>query len=101
LFETPPPEDDSPQARPERYLHLFFQSLGIPYRAYEAETPDGMQQAMADISQLENLPMHYTETQPRHDLRGLFFAVATAVLTVLTVAKMTEYRPWDPGSENG
>jgi mxaC protein len=93
LFEAPPPEDDTPQARPELYLHRFFQSLGIPYRAYEAETPDGIAHAVQDIDQLESLPMRYTEIQPRRDLRLPFFAAAAIALGLLVAAKLAEYRP--------
>lgn len=92
LFDTPSPEDDSPQARPERYLHLFFQSLGIPYRAYEAESPGGIQRATADIGQLESLPMRYHEIEPRRDLRGASLAVAAFALAALVGVKLLEYR---------
>jgi mxaC protein len=93
LFETPDPADDTPQARPERHLHLFFQSLGIPYRAYEAETPAAMQHAMADIGRLENLPMRYTETYPRRELRGACFALAALALAA---TKWMEAAPCEP-----
>jgi mxaC protein len=93
LFEIPEPADDTPQARPERHLHLFFESLGIPYRAYEAESPDGMERAMADIGRLENLPMHYAETHPRLDLRGMCFGLAAGALVLLAVAKWYEVAP--------
>lgn len=96
LFETPEPADDTPEARPERYLHLFFESLGIPYRAYEAETPDGILRAMADIGHLENLPMHYRETHPRLDLRGWCFGLAAGALAVLALAKWSEVTPCEP-----
>jgi mxaC protein len=93
LFEIPEADDDTPQARPERHLHLFFESLGIPYHAYEAENPDGMRRAMADIGRLENLPMHYTETHPRLDLRGLCFGLAAGALALLALAKFYELAP--------
>lgn len=96
LFEKPEPADDSPQARPERYLHLFFESLGIPYRAYEAENPEGVKHAMVDVDRLENLPMHYTETHPRQDFRGLCFALAAFALALLSVAKWREFSPCQP-----
>jgi mxaC protein len=96
LFEIPEAADDTPQARPERHLHLFFESLGIPYHAYEAESPDGMQRAMADIGRLENLPMHYTETHPRLDLRGLCFGLAAGALVLLVMAKGYEAAPCEP-----
>jgi mxaC protein len=96
LFETPDPADDTPQARPERHLHLFFQSLGIPYRAYEAETPESLQHAMADIGRLENLPMRYTETYPRRELRGACFALAALALAALAATKWMEAAPCEP-----
>jgi mxaC protein len=91
LFETPDPADDTPEARPERYLHRFFQGLGIPYQAYEAATPEGLAQAMADIGRAENRPLRYTETYPRRDRRGACFAVAVLALALLAAAKRTEY----------
>ena len=93
LFEIPEPADDTPQARPERHLHLFFEGLGIPYRAYEAENQDGMRLAMADIGRLENFPMHYTETRPRLELRGLCFGLAAGALALLVIAKWCEVTP--------
>lgn len=93
LFETPGLADDTPAARPERHLHLFFERLGIPYRAYEAETAEGMRRAMADIGRLENLPMRYTETRPRRDLRGPCFLLAAAALALLAFAKWMEFPP--------
>ncbi|HUL13074.1 MAG TPA: vWA domain-containing protein [Methylococcaceae bacterium] len=97
LFETPEPADDSPEARPERYLHLFFESLGIPYRAYEAENPNGMKHAMAEIDRQENFPMHYAETHPRQDFRGLCFALAVFSLALLSAAKWTEFSRCESG----
>ncbi|CAL1238797.1 vWA domain-containing protein [Candidatus Methylocalor cossyra] len=91
LFEAP--GDDDPEARPERALHLFFTSLGIPYRAYQADSPEDLGQAVADIDRQENLPMRYTETYPRRDLRGLCFALAALALALLSLAKWTEIAP--------
>ena len=44
---------------PEYFLHRFFQSLGTPYRAYEAGNPEALQQAIDDVNRLENLPITY------------------------------------------
>jgi mxaC protein len=96
LFEVPEPAEDSPEARPERYLHLFFEGLGIPYRAYEAENPEAMKHAMADIDRQENLPMRYAETRPRREFRGLCFAVAAFALALLSASKWTEFSPCKP-----
>lgn len=93
LFEVPDAVDDTPDARPERHLHLFFESLGIPYRAYEAENPEALGRAMADIDRLENLPLRYTETHPRQALDRYCFALAALALAVLAAAKWNEVEP--------
>lgn len=93
LFEVPEAVDDTPEARPERHLHLFFESLGIPYRAYEAENPETLGRAMADIDRLENLPLRYTETHPRQPLGLYSYGLALAALALLAIAKSSEVEP--------
>jgi mxaC protein len=94
LFEIPDdPRDDNAQAMPERYLHLFFNSLHIPYKAYEAETPGALQQAVADINRLENRPLHYFERIPKQDLSTRCYAWAAAMLLLLLGVKLCEARP--------
>lgn len=93
LFETPAnPDEDNAQSRPERYLHLFFNSLKVPYQAYEAENPDSVRQALEDINRLENKPFHYSERIPRRDLQGTCYAVAAFAIGLLTLAKWQEVR---------
>lgn len=94
IFETPPPSEDSPEARPEHYLHRFFESLGIPYRAYEATSPDAVAQAVAEVDRLENQPLRYAERRPRLELRGVCFLLAALGLGVLAAAKRMEVKPW-------
>lgn len=93
LFTEPDdPRDDNAQAMPERYLHRFFSSLDIPYHPYEAENPDAMQKAIADIDHLENLPLHYQQAIPKQDLSGLFYQWACVLITLLVGMKMCEAR---------
>ncbi|PKD40951.1 VWA domain-containing protein [Methylomonas sp. EFPC1] len=93
LFEVPDdPRDDNAQAMPERYLHLFFNSLHIPYQAYEAETPGALQQAIDDINRLENRPLHYFERIPKQDLSTRCYAWAAAMLLGLLGVKLCEAR---------
>jgi mxaC protein len=87
------PRDDNAQAMPERYLHRFFTSLNIPYQVYQAESPDAMKQAIADISRLENLPIHYFERIPRQDLSGICYLLAAILLLLLLAAKGAEVKP--------
>ncbi|QJD29282.1 vWA domain-containing protein [Methylococcus geothermalis] len=91
IFEAPDnPEDDNAQARPERYLHLFFTSLGIPYRAYEAEDADALKRAIADIDREEQRPLRYAERVPRRDLQAYCYLAAALALAWLVAAKGME-----------
>lgn len=93
VFDRPEdPRDDNAQSRPERYLHLFFQSLKIPYRVFQAESPEEMQQAVAEIDRQETMPLHYRERTPRQDLSGPCYAIATLLTVLLLGIKVAEAR---------
>jgi mxaC protein len=87
-----PGEEDTPQAMPERHLDKFFKSLGISYRAFEAENPEAVAQAIGEIGKLERSPITYFERIPQQDLKGQAFGVALTALLVLLAAKLTEVR---------
>jgi mxaC protein len=82
--------DDNAEAMPERYLHRFFQSLQIPYQAYEAESPQAMQDAIADINRLEHWPLHYHEQIPKKDLSAVCYQFAAGLIALLLLAKFCE-----------
>lgn len=92
IFEIPPPGEDTPQANPERHLHLFLQSLGVPYRAFEAGSPQAVEQAISDIERQEKMPIRYFERIPRRDLAYPAFALAAAAVALLLAAKLAERR---------
>jgi mxaC protein len=79
---------------PEYFLHRYFLSLGTPYRAYEAGTPEALQQAIDDVNRLENLPITYQDTIPRRDLSDWGYAVALAGVLLLLGANLLELRRW-------
>ncbi|OAI30796.1 VWA domain-containing protein [Methylosinus sp. R-45379] len=85
-------ELDTPQALPERHLDLFFKSLGIGYRAFEAEGPAAVADAIAEIDRLERRPFRYVERIPRKDLTDQSLIVAAFATSVLVVAKFAETR---------
>ena len=94
IFEPPAPNEiDSPQLRPERHLHLFLQRLGVPYRAFEAENPEAVAEAIEEISTLERRPLIYRERLPRRDLAGLAYGMAAFFLALLCLARLLE-RPF-------
>ena len=90
----PPGEDvpDTPQALPERHLNLFFQTLKVPYKAFEAENPKAVAEAITEIDKLERNPIRYQERIPEQNLSHIAYAVAAAGLLVLLLAKLSEVR---------
>lgn len=79
--------DDQAEAVPEHFLHKFFRSTGMFYRAYEAESTDAMKHAVEDIGRLENRPLRYLEIEPIEPLDRplLWAAVALAALLLLSL----------------
>lgn len=97
IFDAPAQgEEDTPQVLPERHLNKFFESLRIPYKAYEAENPGAIEAAIQDINRLERSPIAYTETIPRKDMSWWAYCVSFAALLTLAVAKLFE-RPIGSG----
>jgi mxaC protein len=93
IFDTPPsPEEDTPQVMPERHLHKFFESLKVPYRAFEAENPHALAEAIAEIGKLERSPITYFERIPHQDLSRWAYGIAALSLALLVLAKLAEAR---------
>lgn len=71
---------DAQEARwenvPEMALHRFFQTLRTPYRAYEAEVPEDLAKAVADVGRQQNLPLEFSEKIPRRDYSHAFIVLA-------------------------
>ncbi|GAB4360395.1 MAG: hypothetical protein Kow0060_15490 [Methylohalobius crimeensis] len=86
------PTQDNPHARPEYYLHRYFQSLGVPYRAFEAESAGGLRRAIDTIERLEKHPFHYLEKRPRRKLATPFYWLALIGVALLLIAKGSEAR---------
>ena len=88
---------DSPEAVdsiPEYSLNRFFQTLGTPYRAYEAEDSGALQSAIDDVNRLENLPITYLDSVPRLELAQACFGAALAAVLLLLAANAMEVRRW-------
>jgi mxaC protein len=84
---------DAGEAVPEIALHRFFQTLPGAYRAYEAEDPDGLARAVADIGRQQNFPLDYFEEIPRRD-----FSRAALLLAAACCAAMIALRAAGIGS---
>ncbi|MBA2125307.1 VWA domain-containing protein [Hyphomicrobium methylovorum] len=91
IFEVPPPgAEDTPQVLPERHLNKFFESLKVPYRAFEAESPEAVKTAITEIGKLEQTPIVYSERIPQYDLSRWAYALAALALGGLLAAKLCE-----------
>ena len=90
--QAEPPENAD--SVPEYFLHRYFKSIGTPYRAYEAGTPEALQKAVDDVNRLENLPITYQDTIPRRDLSSWGYAIAFAAVLMLLTANLLELRRW-------
>jgi mxaC protein len=93
IFDAPGPDvPDTPYALPERHLNKLFESLKIPYRAFEAENPQAVADAIAEIDKLERNPIRYSERIPGRDLSWLTYMAAAIGLGLLLLAKLAEVR---------
>lgn len=90
-----PGESNTPQTRPERHLHLFLQRLGVTYRAFEAESPEAVEEAVAEIGKMEARPILTERILPRRDLDWLCHLLAAIAAGLLTLARWFE-RPYAP-----
>lgn len=97
IFDRPAVgEPDTAMARPERHLHLFLERLGIPYRAFEAESPEDVARAIAAIDKLEARPVLTHESLPSRSLTGICWITAFVASLLLLAAKCAEIAPPPP-----
>ncbi len=57
-------------------LHKYFLSLNLKYKAYEADNPETLQSAIADIDAREKKIIQYTETIAGYDYSRVFIIIA-------------------------
>ncbi|WNV03317.1 vWA domain-containing protein [Candidatus Methylospira mobilis] len=86
------PANANETSSPEYFLHQFFQSMGTPYQAFEAENLEAVQQAIATVGQRNHRPVHYKIRAPGHDLTRWFLAPAWCFLFVYTAFAALEFR---------
>ena len=77
---------------PEYFLHQFFLNMGIPYRAFEAENPKALQDAIAEIGKLENKPIQHTEKIARQSLAETCYQWAIWGILILLVVRYLELK---------
>ena len=86
--------DAKSSVKPEIALHRFFTSLSTPYRIWQAETPEDIGKAVADVGREQNFPLDYLERIPRQDYsRGFIAAVVLCCLGLLSIRAL-QLRSW-------
>jgi mxaC protein len=88
--------DPSPpdEMAPARTLHAFFSTLETPYRLFDAEDPDALATATAEVNRLQSLPIRTFDLVPRKQVAGVFYAVGLVLLSVLVVLEFLEKKTW-------
>jgi mxaC protein len=90
-FNAPPGKTD---VTPEIALHRFFRTLRTPYRAWQAQTPEDIAMAVADVGREQNFPLDFLEQVPRQDYgRHCVAAAALACLLLLGIRSL-QLRRW-------
>ncbi|CAL1239072.1 vWA domain-containing protein [Candidatus Methylocalor cossyra] len=89
------PANPNESTTPEYFLDQYFRTLGVPYRAFEADSPAALEQAIAAVDRLENLPLPYQEKLPRRDLSPWCYGAALALLALLVAGKTLEVKAWN------
>jgi mxaC protein len=79
---------------PEIALHRFFLGLPTPYRAWQAETPEDIAKAVADVGRQQNFPLDFLERIPRQDYSRHCIAGAALFCLLLLLYRSVQLRSW-------
>jgi mxaC protein len=95
-YNAPTLDNSEPgrEGAPEIALHTFLQTLRTPYRAYQAEVPEDLQKAVADVGRQQNFPLDFLEEVPRQDYSRRFVAAAAICCLLLLLGRSLALRSW-------
>ncbi len=85
-------DDDSWKNTPEKKLHKFFKSLGVPYRVFEIESVKSFSEAIDTIDKKESQTLIVEEIIPREIKTAPFFWLAMMTMLILVLAQF--YTAW-------
>jgi mxaC protein len=68
--------------------------LATPYQAYQAEIPEDLAKAVADVGKQQNLPLDFVERIPREDYSRHFVAAAALACLMLLAYRFVLLRSW-------
>jgi mxaC protein len=84
--------DDSWGNTPEKRLHKFYKSLGIPYRVFEIESVKSFSEAIDAIDKQEDQTLIVDEIVPREIKTAPFFWMTMMTMLLLMIAQF--YTAW-------
>jgi len=68
-------------------LHKYFQSLGLKYKAYEADDPETLESAINDIDSREKKTIKFTEIIAGYDYSKVFIILAFVLIALILAVK--------------
>lgn len=87
-------ERHTEETAPARTLHDFFSTLDTPYRVFDAEDPDVLATAIAEVNRLQSLPIRSFDIEPRQRVAGPFYALGLVLLLLLVAVECLERKAW-------
>ncbi len=91
---TASPGEQRDDIAPARVLHEYFETLETPYRVFDAEDPSALATAIAEVNELQSLPIRYVDVVPRKKIANWCFAAAMALIAMLLFVDRLEIRRW-------
>jgi len=86
--------DQYDDTAPARVLHEYFETLETPYRVFDAEDPRALAAAIAEVNQLQSLPIRYVDITPRKKIANWCYAAGMALIAMLLIVERMEIRRW-------
>jgi mxaC protein len=96
-----PSQERAGDTAPARTLHSFFNTLETPYRLFDAEDPEVLATAIAEVNRLQSLPIRSFDVVPRKHVAGFFYSVSLALLSVLLTVEIVEKTRWIGEQQTG
>ena len=91
-LDSKPGENKRWTSTPERKLHTFFKSMGVPYRPFAVGSMKSFSKAMDTIDKQQYQTLIVQETLPKEEKTHVFFIVAMLVMFLLMLAQF--YTAW-------
>ncbi|HOY71314.1 MAG TPA: VWA domain-containing protein [Methylotenera sp.] len=77
-------------------MHEVFGQLGVPYQAFEVDSEEGFNSAIAAVSHATNKPTRYEYRLPRQDFGQYFYILTLMLLAAMFWLKKSEIQFWRP-----